>query len=77
MCPKLLQYRQQIREQLARESGAALMKRRGIEAERVFGHIKEDRRFRRFLLRGLEKVKTEWGPLTIAHNLLKQTALQG
>jgi hypothetical protein len=43
----------------------------------VFGHIKEDRRFRRFLLRGLETVKTEWGLLRIAHNLLKQTALQG
>ena len=75
--PKLLQYRQQVREQLASESGAALMKRRGIEVESVFGHIKEDRRFRRFLLRGLEKVKTEWGLLSIAHNLLKQTALQG
>ncbi len=71
------QYRQQVREQLASESGAALMKRRGIEVESVFGHLKEDRRFRRFLLRGLEKVKTEWGLLSIAHNLLKQTALQG
>ncbi|AEJ40357.1 hypothetical protein TPY_2189 [Sulfobacillus acidophilus TPY] len=35
----------------------------------MFGHIKEDRRF---LLRGLEKVRTEWGSLSIAHNLLKK-----
>ncbi len=53
------------------------MKRRGIEVESVFGQIKENRRFRRFLLRGLDKVKTEWGLLSIAHNLLKQNALQG
>ena len=75
--PKLLRYKQQVRDQLASESGAVLMKRRGIEVESVFGHIKENRRFRRFLLRGLEKVRTEWGLLSIAHNLLKQTALQG
>ncbi len=50
------------------------MKRRGIEVESVFGQIKEDARF---LLRALAKVKTEWGLLSIAHNLLKQTALQG
>ena len=75
--PTLLRYKQQVRDQLASESGAALMKRRGIEVESVFGQIKEDRRFRRFLLRGLDKVKTEWGLLSIAHNLLKQTALQG
>jgi transposase len=75
--PKLLKYKQQVREQLASESGAALMKRRGMEVESVFGQIKENRRFRRFLLRGLEKVRTEWGILSIAHNLLKKTALQG
>lgn len=74
---KLLRYKQQVRDQLATAAGAVLMKRRGTEGESVFGQIKEDRRFRRFLLRGLDKVKTEWGLLSIAHNLLKQTALQG
>ena len=39
--PKLLQYRQQVRDQLASEAGAALMKRRGIEVESVFGYRSE------------------------------------
>ncbi len=77
MSPKLLRYKQQVRDQLASDAGAALMKRRGIEVESVFGQIKENRRFRRFLLRGLDQVKTEWGLLSIAHNLLKPNALQG
>ena len=53
----------------------ATLKRRGIEVESVWGHIKEDRQFRRFLLRGLAKVQTEWGLLSVAHNLLKQATL--
>jgi hypothetical protein len=55
----LLRSKQQVRDPWASESGAAFMKRRGIEVESVCGQIKEDRRFRRFLLRGLDKVTTE------------------
>jgi len=39
--------------------------------EPIFGQIKEARGFRRFLLRGLEKVEAEWALLCTAHNLLK------
>jgi len=39
--------------------------------EPAFGQLKEARGFRRFLMRGLEKVKREWGMLWTAHNLLK------
>ncbi len=39
--------------------------------EPVFGQIKEARGFRRFLMRGLEKVQGEWSMLCTAHNLLK------
>jgi len=39
--------------------------------EPVFGQIKEQRRFRGFLLRGLEKVKAEWQIICLTHNLLK------
>ena len=49
----------------------ALRAQRSIDVETVFGRIKQDWGFRRFLLRGLEKVKTEWGLLCIAHNLAK------
>ena len=42
-----------------------------IEPESVFAQIKHNRAFRRFLLRGMDKVKTEFGLIAIAHNLAK------
>ena len=39
--------------------------------EPVFGHIKQARGFRQFLLRGLAKVRGEWAMICTAHNLLK------
>jgi hypothetical protein len=41
--------------------------------EPVYGQIKEARGFRRFLLRGIEKVKVEWAMICTAHNLRKLT----
>lgn len=39
--------------------------------EPVFGHIKQARGFRQFLLRGIEKVSAEWALICTAHNLNK------
>jgi hypothetical protein len=39
--------------------------------EPVFGQIKAARGFRQFLLRGVDKVKSEWGFVCLAHNVLK------
>ena len=39
--------------------------------EPVFGQIKEGRGFRKFLLRGIEKVQGEWSLICAAHNFLK------
>ena len=39
--------------------------------EPVFGQLKEVRGFRRFLLRGLEKIRGEWRLVCLTHNLLK------
>jgi transposase len=39
--------------------------------EPVFGHIKQARGFRQFLLRGLTKVRGEWAMICTVHNLLK------
>jgi hypothetical protein len=39
--------------------------------EPVFGQIKQARAFRRFLLRGIEKVNAERAPIFAAHNLTK------
>jgi transposase len=72
---KYLSYKQQAREKLRNEEGYALSVRRMIEPESVFGQIKNNRGFRRFLLRGLPKVSLEVGWLSLAHNLLKKVAI--
>jgi hypothetical protein len=40
-------------------------------AEPPLGQIKEVRKFRRFLLRGLPKTFGEWMLISLTHNLLK------
>ena len=42
--------------------------------EPVFGHIKQARSFRQFLLRGIDKVQGEWAMICTVHNLAKLTA---
>jgi transposase len=64
-------WRQQASQNLTSEKGQKLRSLRGVEVESVFGRLKEDWGFRRFLLRGLEKVKTEFGLLCIAQNMAK------
>ncbi|WP_080513047.1 transposase [Anoxybacillus flavithermus] len=39
--------------------------------ESAFGHIMDNRSFRRFSSRGLDKVHVEFGIVTLAHNILK------
>lgn len=69
---KYLRLINQAREKLRSEEGYALAVRRMIEPEPVFGDIKNNRGFKRFLLRGLPKVSLEVGWLSLAHNLLKK-----
>jgi transposase len=51
--------------------GRALYARRKVIVEPVFGQIKEARGFRRFLLRGLQKIRGEWCLVCLTHNVLK------
>jgi transposase len=44
---------------------------RKYTVEPVFGHIKQARGFRQFLLRGIDKVTSEWAMICNAHNLVK------
>lgn len=60
-------------DRLESPRGKEVRSRRPIEVEAVFGRLKHNWGFRRFLLRGKEKVKTEWGILCIAHNMAKAT----
>jgi transposase len=56
---------------LATKTGRAVYARRKKIVEPVFGQIKEARGLRRFLLRGLEKVRGEWALIALTHNMLK------
>jgi hypothetical protein len=51
--------------------GSGIYAQRKAIVEPVNGQIKEVRRLRRFLLRGLEKVDAEWHLIAAMHNLLK------
>ena len=52
--------KEKMRAKLGTESGRELYARRKTIVEPVFGPIKEARGFRRFLLRGLAKIRGEW-----------------
>ena len=58
------------------EEKATIYARRKVEVESVFGHIKGNRSFRRFSLRGLDKVHVEFGILALAHNILKVAGIR-
>lgn len=68
---KLESYKQQARQNLKSEKGIALRKQRGVEIESCFGDIKHNMGFRRFHVRGIQKVKAEWTIVAMAHNLRK------
>jgi len=60
-----------MKQKLKSEGGRELYRKRKAIVEPVFGQIKEWRDFRRFLLRGLCKVRAEWKLICLSHNLLK------
>ena len=68
---KLEVYKSKARRNLISEKGILLRKQRGMEIESCFGDIKHNMGFRRFHLRGLEKVRTECCFVAMAHNLRK------
>jgi len=69
--PAELSVAEAMRQKLQSPEGRAVYKMRKAVVEAVFGQIKEQRGFRRFLLRGLNKVEAEWQIICLTHNLLK------
>jgi transposase len=61
-------------KRLTTKRGIAKRKQRCFDVEPVFAHLKHNHQFRRFMLRGLEKVQIEVGLLALAHNLRKKAA---
>lgn len=64
----------QAHELLTSEQGIIHRKKRCVDVEPVFGNIKHNHGFKRFMLRGKEKVAIEWGLLAIAQNIRKKAA---
>jgi transposase len=71
----LIEYKRQSRENLTSEKGLELRGRRCTEVEQTFGQIKWNKKFNRFLLRGIPKVSIEIGIIAMAHNLQKLAML--
>jgi hypothetical protein len=61
-------------ERLTGEQGIAYRKQRCHDVESVFGNIKSNHGFRRFMLRGNKKVAIETGLLALAQNIGKKAA---
>ena len=68
---RLNELKKKANENLCSEKGKVLRSQRVVEVEQTFGRIKGCWSFRRFHLRGKDKVKIEWGLLAIAHNITK------
>jgi transposase len=62
------------KEKLNTEEGIKKRKQRCCDVEPVFGNIKSNHKFNRFMLRGKRKVTIELGLLAIAQNLRKKVA---
>ena len=62
---------ERMKRKLQTKAGAAIYAARKAIVEPVFGQIKQARGFRRFSLRGLAKVRSEWAFVCLTHNILK------
>lgn len=63
--------RQQMQEKLSDPPKQALFRKRKTSIEPVFGNLKGNRGYRRFVRRGLPAVNSEWRLICTTHNLLK------
>ena len=70
----LIRLKQKAHELLNSDEGIERRKKRCFDVEPVFGNIKQNHSFKRFMLRGKEKVAIEWGLIAIAQNLRKKAA---
>jgi hypothetical protein len=66
--------KQKADKRLKSKRGIQKCRQRCSDTEPVFANIKHNHHFKRFMLRGIEKVNIETGLLALAHNLRKKTA---
>ncbi len=68
--------KQQAKENLQSDEVIAHRKKRCWDVEPVFGNIKNNHHFKRFILRGIKKVTVEVGLLSLSQNLRKKAAIK-
>jgi hypothetical protein len=71
---ELIRLKAKARELLLSEEGIRHRKQRPADVEPVFGNIKQNKNFKRFLLRSTPKVEIEFGLIALAHNIAKMAA---
>lgn len=71
----LNQHKQQAKENLQSDEGIVHRKKRCYDTEPLWGNIKHNHHFKRFMLRGTKKVTVEVGLLSLAQNLRKKSAI--
>lgn len=70
----LIRLRNKADKRLKSKRGIQKRKQRCWDTEPVFANIKHNHQFKRFMLRGIDKVSVETGLLALAHNLRKKMA---
>lgn len=69
--PNLERHKAKVKMLLDTELGKEKRAKRSVDVETPFGDIKYNQRHRRFILRGIEKVRVEFLCLLTAHNMRK------
>ena len=64
-------FRNEMRNKMQTDAAREIYAKRSPEIEGVFGQIKNNKGLRRFVLRGLEKVKAEFHMISLTHNMGK------
>ncbi len=72
----LNKHKQQAKENLQSTEGIEHRKKRCWDTEPVWGNIKNNHHFKRFMLRGTNKVTVEIGLLCLSQNLRKKAAIK-
>lgn len=70
---RLNELKQKARILLTSEKGLKHRSKRPIEVEAVFGQLKNNNKFNRFTMRGLEKVELEFLLMALGHNFRKMS----
>ena len=75
--PANMSGKEKMARKLKTKKGKEVYKKRKETVETVFGIIKSVMGFRQFMLRGIEKVNTEWALVRVAYNFKRLHRLMG